>query len=577
MANPVNALKEMSTPPTEEVSFNAWLQLDDALAFLKENTSDSQFILYASLPNVFMHAVLVPSESVTPPNIDDLMLWNCDAYSGWGLVTSYHPTPSIDISPPLDGDSSETLAKGEQLIFAREFEGRVGDKRYFEILQKFLHISNLHYLAERKAYCRLDGHGDVEDVIRIFEIPVEAGQMFGGTIVTVVREVLDRYATLTDSTIVRTFDFTRASLSRFGGWRDSHDASVTRMGELFFRTHIETGYASYTRGCQVIHTQTSKEDIMEEFHPGSQKNAQYATFIAHDWKNQTVKEISCAPGATANYFTQSELPFEVSPAFFRPEVLSKYKADSEKYRLGERTISCRGTWSLQNYDVNEAGQVHTYLVYLRHLPYDEQLHWKAHNEESKGPISRRAIVRDFMGSWEELYDPLESLKEHIRKLRDERVPWWDLSSQDAIDRSHYPITASPDEWANEILHLDQLIVEPFEKAWFKNELLQLGKIPDPKVGSLFLTEECLAEWGQAPDEEKKIVLPLRTLHELRSKLKGHAVGKSTQTHLRQQALNEHGSYKEHFRVLCKACDESLRKITEIIAARQTSPNPQDKQ
>ena len=152
-----------------------------------------------------------------------------------------------------------------------------------------------------------------------------------------------------------------------------------------------------------------------------------------------------------------------------------------------------------------------------------------------------------------------------------------LSSQDAIDRSHYPITASPDEWANEILHLDQLIVEPFEKAWFKNELLQLGKIPDPKVGSLFLTEECLAEWGQAPDEEKKIVLPLRTLHELRSKLKGHAVGKSTQTHLRQQALNEHGSYKEHFRVLCKACDESLRKITEIIAARQTSPNPQDKQ
>ena len=163
-----------------------------------------------------MHAVLVPSESVTPPNIDDLMLWNCDAYSGWGLVTSYHPTPSIDISPPLDGDSSETLAKGEQLIFAREFDGRVGDKRYFEILQKFLHISNLHYLAERKAYCRLDGHGDVEDVIRIFEIPVEAGQMFGGTIVTVVREVLDRYATLTDSTIVRTFDFTRASLSRFG-------------------------------------------------------------------------------------------------------------------------------------------------------------------------------------------------------------------------------------------------------------------------------------------------------------------------------------------------------------------------
>ena len=192
--------------------------------------------------------MLVPSKYVTPPNIDDLMSWNCNAYSGWGVVTSYHPTPSIAISEPLNGTGSETLDKGEQLIFAREFEGRVGEKHYFEILQKFLHI-------------------------------------------------------------------------------------------------------------------------------------------AHDWKNKVVKEISSAPGATANYFTQSDLPFELSPAFFRPEVLSKYKADSEKYQLHERTISCRGTWSLQSYDINEAGQVHTYLVYLRHLPYEEQLHWKAHNEAPKGTIS----------------------------------------------------------------------------------------------------------------------------------------------------------------------------------------------
>jgi hypothetical protein len=577
MANPVNALRQMSIPPTEEASFNTWLQLADAIAFLKENIRDDQFVLYANLPNVYIHAMLVPSEYLAPPNINDLMSWNCSAYSGWGVVTSSHPTPSIAISSPLDGTGSETLDKGEQLIFAREFEGRVGEKHYHEILQKFLHVSDLHYLAEKSAYCRLDLHGDVEEVARIIEIPTGVGQMFGGTIVTVTRDVLDRYATLTDSTILRTFDFTRVSLSRFGGWRNTHEATVTQMGDLFFRTHIESGHASYIRGCQVIPSQASKEDIMEEFHPGSKRNTQYASFIAHDWKNQAIKEISCAPGATANYFTKSDLPFELSPAFFRPEVLSKYKADSEKYRLDERTISCRGTWSLQNYDVNEAGQVHTYLVYLRHLPYEEQLHWKAHNEVPKGTISHRAVVRDFEGSWEELYDPLESVKEHVRKLKDEQVQWWTLCSEDAIDRSHYPITASPDEWANEILHLDQLIVEPFEKAWFKREVLHLGKTPDPNLGSLVLTEECLAGWGQDPDEAKTIVSPLRTLHELRSKLKGHAVGKSTQTQLRQQALNEHGSYKEHFRVLCRACDESLRKITETIAARRASPNSQDKQ
>jgi hypothetical protein len=568
MVNPVNTLKQMSIPPVEEKSFDIWLQLQDVVAFLKENARDDQFVLYASLPNVYIHAMLVPSKYITPPNIDDLMSWNCNAYSGWGIVTSYQPTPTVSISQPLDGTGSETLDKGEQLIFAREFDGRVGEKHYYEILQKFLHISDLHYLGERNAYCRLDRRGDVEEVVRINEIPAGARQMSGGTIVTVTRDVLDRYTALTDSKIVRTFDFTRTSLSRFGGWKDSHETTVTQMDDLFFRTHIEAGHASYLRGCQVIPSRISKEAVMEEFHSGSKKDAQYASFIAHDWKNQVTKEISCEPGATANYFTHSDLPFELSPAFFNPEVLSKYKADSEKYRLDGRTISCRGTWSLQNYDINEEGQVHTYLVYLRHLPFEEQLHWKAHNESPKGGISHRAFMSDFEGSWQEFYDPLESLKEHVRRLNDDDVPWWTLRSEDAIDRSHYPITASPDEWANEILHLDQLIVEPFEKAWFKNEVLRVGKTPDPNIASLALTEACLAEWSHDPDEAKKIVSPLKTLHELRSKLKGHVVGKSTQTQLRQRALNEHGSYKEHFRVLCRTCDESLRKITEIIAGRR---------
>ena len=58
----------------------------------------------------------------------------------------------------------------------------------------------------------------------------------------------------------------------------------------------------------------------------------------------------------------------------------------------------------------------------------------------------------------------------------------DLSSEDAIDRSHYPITASPDEWANEILHLDQLIVEPFGKHGSKTKYCHRAKT-EPTVGS----------------------------------------------------------------------------------------------
>jgi hypothetical protein len=36
----------------------------------------------------------------------------------------------------------------------------------------------------------------------------------------------------------------------------------------------------------------------------------------------------------------------LSPAFFRPEVLLKYKADRDKYTVGERDVSCRAAWHL---------------------------------------------------------------------------------------------------------------------------------------------------------------------------------------------------------------------------------------
>jgi hypothetical protein len=61
----------------------------------------------------------------------------------------------------------------------------------------------------------------------------------------------------------------------------------------------------------------------------------------------------------------------MSPVFFRSEVLIRYKSDPEKYELHDRSIYCRGAWSLRTYDMNDAGPVHTYLGYLRELPYND--------------------------------------------------------------------------------------------------------------------------------------------------------------------------------------------------------------
>lgn len=557
----VDRLEGISEPPPEKDDFDTWLEMGSALDFLRDNTQD-EFVVYASNRFNFVHAILTPASSLNPADIADLMSWNCNATSSWGIAVQFSRPPSVWISPPLDNTGSKTLRGGEQLVFARYFDGRPAGKNYYEVLQKFTHLFDLHYMEERNAYCRLDGRGDVEDVIRIVEIPGK-GEEFDTDVLTFDRAVLDEYLVLTDSVIVRTFDFVRYRPGAFSGWRAAHDSAFQSDGDIHYRSHIEPQYASYLRGFQLIRPLTTRDAIIRRFDFTTPKDKQYASFIAFDWKNEVIKEISCAPGHTANYFTKSDLPFEVSPAFFNPEVLLKYKADSDKYRLAGRSISCRGAWSLQTYDVDEAGQVHTYLVYLRDLPYEEQLYWKSYNEEPKAPISKRAFTTDFEGRWHLEYEPLDSLKSAIGDLNRDQVPWWTLRSAKLLDQLHYPITSSADEWASEILSLDQLVVEGFETKWLRNTAQSLGRTPDVSFASLKLVEECLLALGFAEDQAKAVVAPLKETHDLRSKVKGHASGKDGAA-IKKQVLNDHGTYKEHFHNLCRRCDESVRVIEEAF-------------
>jgi len=467
--------------------------------------------------------------------------------------------------PPLESTGTKTLEGGEQLVFGRDFEGRVGNKNYYEVLQKFTHLFGLHFLDPRSAYCRLDKHGDIEDVIRIIQIP-RRGTQYGGTIITFKRAILDEYMVLTDSTIVRMFDVTRIPHLQFMGWSDAREEQSTEEPDLFYRSHVEPGHASYMRGCQIVPSLTPREQILKRHRNWGEdeEGKQYASFITLDWKNAAVVEVSCGPGGTANYFTESALPFETSPVFFRPEVLSKYKADSEKYRLEERSITCRGAWHLQTYDINDVGQVHTYVCYLRNLPYEEQLYWKAYNEKPKGTISKRAYKSDFEASWDQEYDPLGSLKGALHEWDATRVPWWTLRSEKLPDQVHYPVTASPDEWGNEILQLDQLVIEGFEHKWLRAMAQELGRTPDGKVASLGLIEECLIGFGYAEDDACKVVAPLRTVHHLRTKLKGHASSVESISAIRKETLNEHGSYKKHFRMLAEQIDQSIRAIEDAF-------------
>jgi hypothetical protein len=455
-------------------------------------------------------------------------------------------------------------------VFRRSFEGYDDNKKsYVEVLQKFVHIFDLHFVPHEKAYCRLDKHGDLEAVIRITNLPAIEGS-FGGRAVTVERQLLQDYMVLTNSAIVRVFDFTRVDRSNFSGWGDNRNERMVTNDQFGYRITVQSGVGSYMRGVQIVRTrETTKSLHYRLTHQDEERR--YASFIAYDWKNGVIREISCGPGHTANYFTKSDLPFEITPAFFRPEVLRKYKADPKKYRLEERSIYCRGSWSLQTYDINEAGQVHTYLIYLRDLPYEEQLYWKSFNEKPKASISKRALTTDMHGNFYTEYNPLESIRHTLIKLTKQEEPWWKLRAPDLPDNVHYPVTASNEEWADELMALDKLLVEGFEERWLRSKAAELKLTPPAYEGSLLLVARCLQGLGFDEEHANSTVSPLRKLHHLRTKLKGHTSG-SEASSLRAAALAEHGSFRKHFEVLCGECDLAMQGIIDAfqgIADRQT--------
>ena len=552
-------LRSVSTPPPKEGGrFDAWLEQKDAFAFLQENLSDNEFILYASHLHTFLYAVAVPVKSLEPLDVEDVMRWSTNPTSSWGVASSFGESERVWIEPPLAGAGSKVLSSGEQLIYSRSFDGRQENRHYIELLQKLSHVLDLHYVPERNAYCKFDERGEIEDIVRIIDVPGE-GDRWGGTVVTISRKALDEYLALTDAAIIRLFDFTRFQPKSFSGLRDECDEKRVDHGDLHYRTAIDAGNGSYLRGFQVVRSEDTKDALYKRMWPSEEENKRYATFTAYDWKNSEVKEISCDPKCLSNYFTKSDKPFEVTPAFFRPDVLLKYKKDPEKYLLEDRSITARNSWYLKTYDINSAGQVHTYLIYLSHLPYEEQVYWQSFNEGPKAPISKRAYTTDFEGNFYAEYDALSSLREALHELISKNAPWWKLRSEEVIQQVHYPVTKSSEEWADELMALDKLVIEGFEEKWLRNKANELGRSPDIRMRSLKLVEECLMGFGFDDELARQTTAVLHQVHDYRSQLKGHATGKGA-SKIRAGILAKYGTYRKHFEEMCAACDESIRTI-----------------
>lgn len=549
-----------------------WLgDAEQGVQFLAQKRgNETHAILYANGPHLYTRSILVPCASVESPD-QNMLLKAClsyiDPYDSWSIEHSYSLGGDeehwVSLAPPLSRSECQTLG-GEHVVFLRHFDGIKEYDTTIEVCQKLVHSLGLYYMDERQAYCRLNKHGDIESVIKVHDDKGLASRQRVRA-VTIRWHDLATYMALSSTALVTKFDFNRYVPGAFPTSKMRREkVQIFQAKDVYYRYRVIPNNASYAVGHIILQTSRTKDDLAEEWKAEKDTSKRrFASFKILDRKNDGLVETSCGPEHIVNYFTDSDLPWELSPAFFNPEVLVKYKSDPEKYTINDREISCRGAWSLRSYYINEVGQVHAWMCDLADLPYEEQLYWKSFNEWPRGDISKRALENDILGEVSSEDDPLDDLRGQVQSLNRHQPSWWQARGVALVERVLHPATDSWAEWGEAIMALDQMIVEGFSERELRSQSTSKRR------GSLNLLEDVLSITGRTEEQAKALVEPLKELHSLRNSVKAHGNIRDREAAV-ADARKKYGILRQHFKDLTERIRNSMK---EIVLSLPEAPSP----
>ena len=559
-------IREIDAKPSDPEGHSSWAKADKHLQLLRRNAGNDEVILYAISRPSFIFTVFTPGSDIFPPDCDDLVQWSSTPYTGRASYSWSEGASDLRAVSWHNPPGNKTLRRSQNLVLVRQMQ----DTNYpasYELLQEFVHATEIYWLAEQLAYCDINENGDIQPVVSITAEGEEKERL---VLITCRRKHLEQYMAATGNIIVRFFDFMMIG-DGFSRWGNAPRERKAEANFLFYDQCLHPDGHGYTHGTQLLPVTMTRDDLFRDLvEPGSMRaDREHASFIIQDFRNDNkVVEVSAAPGHTVNYFNMqgTSLPHELSPAFFRPEVLSRYKADREKYTIDEvhRFISCRGVWDLRSYDINDAGQVHAYLCDLRNLPDGEQMHWKIHNEKPKGTISKRAYENDFQGEWASYETPLDRVMYTVRGWDRRKPDWWKINDEDDLRRVNTPVSNSKDEWGSAFVELSKAVIEGFQVSQIRS-LLQNKQINfESQEQSLSLLRKLLSDQtGQA--EERLRLEGLRHVQRIRSKVQSHRSG-SEADEMAKSALAQHGTYRCHFEHVCNQVAEELELIEQVLGS-----------
>lgn len=439
-------------------------------------------------------------------------------------------------APGFEKNSEGTVYKSklvenneEALLFYREFYGVASD--YVEISQEFILLNNLRYDKKHRAYYAMYESGEQEEAVRYTD----------DRSIQIKSKFLKKYASAKRLAIVLEFDIRYRCSGQLSNYCLSEFNKVIRHENLCYSInggehHIPAIVFSRILGKKII----APEPIEECGYWPYEKEKEYQKFIIGADKQGNPILHTCNPNLLNNYFgANPSAPMFLTPVFFSREVLQKYYAKPELYRISDGQLSCQSLWAME-IDNHHKDVIAAYLGDLgKNLPEIEQKHWKNYNLLTDSSLSMTSIERDMFCIASESQVIEHKFKRDYRILinRWTEIYGWPLykspSKEDEylLDQIRRPLSDSQVEFDQLVLTLSKLIIDLLNE-----KELTKGITPDSGLRGISKLEQWIKNTGVLGFEDH--IIFLRNLWDLRSSGVGHPKGKTYKIKAQKFAIED---------------------------------------
>lgn len=433
----------------------------------------------------------------------------------------------------------------EQLVLYREFNGTRDD--FIELNQEFTLYHNLYHEANKKRYLVIDSEGTESEAVR-----------YGTNFLEIRTDLLIKFCSAKKMALaiyVDSYGYSKISLKELGKteihstFRDNTSAyDIAVVDEIFLGDGYETVGG--------IHGKKYIQPIPYSLDENQSEKLNYQEFIIGSDASEQYNKHTCDPSKLANFFGKNpDAPNYLTPVFFRPDVLTKYYADPDKYSVEDGILRCGSLWGLQ-IDNDHANYIVAWLGDLgRDLPSNERNYWLSYNIPPLGrKISETNFSRSFLAeaTATKKYDLV--FKQEYSSFTNDffKAKGWHFflplhkADEHFFTSLHALFKDSQSEFDTQLLALTKILIDSLNEKQISNGLKALSE----KDKGITKLEKYFIQLG-FKDFDIHIKF-LRVLQDLRSSSAAHRKGNTYIKIIKELQMEDVGQQKVFYDLLVQA-------------------------